>query len=164
MVFPSSRPLKKGRSGLGTFPRPVEGQPRLEQVGGGLHPLPVDPEPEGIRLRAGAEAQSRRSHAPHPPGRGTRRTAGGTALALGPDGLGRAVRPDEGGAPAMPGGSGSRRSRRPASVRRGAANWDRRSGLGPRMSRQIMTSTCVTAPNSPDSIASQDLWGASLNT
>jgi hypothetical protein len=41
MVFPSSRPLKKGRSGLGVAGA-VEGEPRLEQVGGGLHPLAVD--------------------------------------------------------------------------------------------------------------------------
>ena len=154
IVLPSSRPLKKGRSGFGHVARAVEGEPRLEQVGGGLHPLPVHAQPEGVWLRAGAEAQRRGAtlrvhHGAEFVERQRRR------LALGPDRLGRAVRPHERCA------SDARCGRKsamapPASLSAGCGELGSAKPLGPRMSRQMSTSTCVTAPNSPDLDASQD--------
>src|SRR5262245_41308987 len=50
---------EKGTERLRYVARTVEGEPRLEQIGAGVHPLSVYPQPEGIRLRARAEPERR---------------------------------------------------------------------------------------------------------
>ena len=50
----------------------------------------------------------------------------------------------------------------PARVSAGCGELGSAKPLGPRMSRQMSTSTCVTAPNSPDVDASQDLLGRAV--
>src|SRR6185369_14099222 len=53
------QPAEEGAQWLGYVAGTIEGEPRFEQVGAGLHPLAIDPQPKSVRLRAGAEAQRR---------------------------------------------------------------------------------------------------------
>src|SRR5208282_1695733 len=93
-ALPLLQAAEEGAERLGHVARPVEAEPRLEQAGGGLRSLPVDPQPEGVRLRAGAEAEGRSPalRVQHGAELVERQERG---LALGPNCLGGPVRTNE---------------------------------------------------------------------